>query len=93
VTGLGAVAVAGLVSLLLQPAAVPPVRDASGNVVRGSIASLEKIRINGSDQWIEIRAWSPDKPVLSIPGGPGQSDLSLSRPTLIPERRPVRCRT
>ena len=49
----------------------------------GSIASLEQVRINGSDQWIEIRAWSPDKPVLlSIPGGPGQSDLALSRPTL-----------
>ena len=49
----------------------------------GSIASLEKVRINGSDQWIEIRAWSPDKPVLlSIAGGPGQSDLALSRPTL-----------
>ena len=62
---------------------MPPIRDASGNVVPGSIASLEQVRINGSDQWIEIRAWSPDKPVLlSIPGGPGQSDLALSRPTL-----------
>jgi pimeloyl-ACP methyl ester carboxylesterase len=62
---------------------VPPLRDASGRVVPGSIASLEKVPINGSDQWIEIRAWSPDKPVLlSIPGGPGQSDLAMSRPTL-----------
>ena len=41
------------------------------------------MRVNGSEQWIEIRAWSPDKPMLlSIPGGPGQSDLALSRPTL-----------
>ncbi len=83
VTALAAVAVLGLVYLLVQPASVPPIRDASGKVVPGSIASLEKVRINGSDQWIEIRAWSPDKPVLlSIPGGPGQSDLALSRPTL-----------
>ena len=79
----GGVVVVGIVWLLAQPASVPPIRDASGKVVPGSIASLEKVRINGSDQWIEIRAWSPDKPVLlSIPGGPGQSDLALSRPTL-----------
>ena len=83
VTALAALAVLGLVYLLVTPASVPPIRDASGRVVPGSIASLEKVRINGSDQWIEIRAWSPDKPVLlSIPGGPGQSDLALSRPTL-----------
>ena len=83
VTALAALAVLGLVYLLLTPASVPPIRDASGKVVPGSIASLEKVRINGSDQWIEIRAWSTDNPVLlSIPGGPGQSDLALSRPTL-----------
>jgi pimeloyl-ACP methyl ester carboxylesterase len=83
VTALAALAVLGLAYLLITPASVPPIRDASGKVVAGSIASLEKVRINGSDQWIEIRAWSPDKPVLlSIPGGPGQSDLALSRPTL-----------
>ena len=83
VTAVATLAVLGLVYLLLTPASVPPIRDAAGNVVPGSIASLERVRINGSDQWIEIRAWSPDKPVLlSIPGGPGQSDLALSRPTL-----------
>jgi proline iminopeptidase len=82
-TAVATLAVLGLVYLLVTPASVPPIRDADGNVVAGSIASLEKVRINGSDQWIEIRAWSPDKPVLlSIPGGPGQSDLALSRPTL-----------
>jgi deazaflavin-dependent oxidoreductase (nitroreductase family) len=84
--GLAAVAalgVLGLVYLLVTPASVPPIRDASGKVVPGSIASLEKVRINGSDQWIEIRAWSPGKPVLlTVPGGPGQSDLAMSRPTL-----------
>jgi proline iminopeptidase len=83
VTVLAALGVLGLVYLLVTPASVPPIRDASGNVVPGSIASLEKVRINGSDQWIEIRAWSPDKPVLlTIPGGPGGSDLAQSRPTL-----------
>ena len=83
VTAFAALAVLGLVYLLVEPASVPPIRDVSGKVVPGSIASLEKVRINGSDQWIEIRAWSADKPVLlSIPGGPGQSDLAMSRPTL-----------
>jgi proline iminopeptidase len=81
--GVTALAALGLVYLLLTPASVPPIRDATGKVVPGSIAALQKVRINGSDQWIEIRAWSPDKPVLlSIPGGPGQSDLATSRPTL-----------
>jgi pimeloyl-ACP methyl ester carboxylesterase len=83
VAALAVLGVLGLVYLLSLPASVPPVRDAQGRVVPGSIASLEKVRINGSDQWIEIRAWSPDRPVLlSVPGGPGQSDLALSRPTL-----------
>jgi proline iminopeptidase len=83
VTALATLAVLGLVYLLLTPASVPPIRGANGKVVPGSAASLEKVQINGSAQWIEIRAWSPNKPVLlSIPGGPGQSDLALSRPTL-----------
>jgi pimeloyl-ACP methyl ester carboxylesterase len=83
VTALAAVAVLGLVWLLALPASVPPIRGANGKVVPGSIATLQKVRINGSDQWIEIRAWGPNKPVLlSIPGGPGQSDLALERPTL-----------
>ena len=56
VTALAALAVLGLVYLLATPASVPPIRDASGRVDSGSIASLEKVRINGSDQWIEIRA-------------------------------------
>lgn len=61
VTAFAALAVGGLVYLLVTPASVPPIRDANGNLVPGSIASLEKVRINGSDQWIEIRAWSPDE--------------------------------
>ena len=83
VTAIAALGVLGLAYLLLIPASVPPIRDANGKVVPGSIAALQKVRINGSDQWIEIRAWSQDKPVLlSIPGGPGQSDLALERPTM-----------
>jgi proline iminopeptidase len=68
--GLLAVGIVGLAVLIAKPASVPPIRDASGNAVPGSIASLEKVKIGGVDQWIEIRAWSADKPVLlSIPGG------------------------
>jgi proline iminopeptidase len=82
-TALLAVGVVALAVLLVRPAGVPPIRDANGNPVPGSIASLEKVQIAGVDQWIEIRAWSPDKPVLlSIPGGPGQSDLAASCPSL-----------
>jgi pimeloyl-ACP methyl ester carboxylesterase len=83
VTVLIAVSVAALAVLIARPATVPPIRDANGDRVPGSVAALEKVKIGGVDQWIEIRAWSADNPVLlSIPGGPGQSDLALSRPTL-----------
>jgi proline iminopeptidase len=51
-----------------------------GNALPGSIAELTKVRLGGHDQWIEIRAASPDKPVLLyLSGGPGQSDLPFSR--------------
>ena len=83
VTALAALGVVALAVLIARPASVPPIRDANGNVVPGSIASLEKVRIGGVDQWIEIRAWSKDNPVLlSIAGGPGQSDLAAARPSL-----------
>jgi proline iminopeptidase len=83
ITALAALAVLGLVWLWCGRRACRQSATRAARRSPGSIASLENVRINSSEQWIEIRAWSPDKPVLlSIPGGPGQSDLALSRPTL-----------
>ena len=51
-----------------------------GDVVAGSIATLEKVSVRGHDQWIEIRGANAHNPVLLyVSGGPGQSDLPFSR--------------
>jgi pimeloyl-ACP methyl ester carboxylesterase len=81
--GTAIIATAGLVALIVLaawPAGVPPVLGPDGNALPGSIAELAKVRLGGHDQWVEIRAASPDKPVLLyLSGGPGQSDLPFSR--------------
>jgi pimeloyl-ACP methyl ester carboxylesterase len=75
--GVGLVALAVLVAWPAQP---PPIVDASGNTVPGSIATLEPVSLGGAEQWITIRAHNPDKPVLLyLSGGPGQSDLPFPR--------------
>jgi pimeloyl-ACP methyl ester carboxylesterase len=69
-----------LAILIALPASTPPILDADGKPVQGSIASLERVRLGGTDQWIMIRAHNPDKPVLLyLSGGPGQSSLPYPR--------------
>lgn len=81
--GLAGLATAGLVALIALiawPPSIPPVLGPDGNPQPGSIAELAKVRLGGHDQWVEIRAASPEKPVLLyLNGGPGQSDLPYSR--------------
>jgi pimeloyl-ACP methyl ester carboxylesterase len=61
----------------------PPITDARGNVIPGSIASLEKVDLNGSQQWISIRGQDVNKPVLLfLAGGPGGSQLVTERRAL-----------
>ena len=51
-----------------------------GRPVPGSIAELATVRLGGVDQTVMIRAANPDAPVLLyLAGGPGQSDLALTR--------------
>jgi pimeloyl-ACP methyl ester carboxylesterase len=58
----------------------PSIVDGNGDVVRGSIASLEKVTLNGSEQWLSIRGISTEKPVLLwLAGGPGGSQLATAR--------------
>ena len=61
----------------------PPITDSDGDVIPGSIASLEKVDLNGSKQWISIRGKDLNKPILLfLAGGPGGSQLVTERRAL-----------
>lgn len=61
-------------------ATTPPITDAQGKPLPGSIAALEKITLNGSQQWISLRGKDTAKPVLLfLAGGPGGSQLAAER--------------
>ncbi len=61
-------------------ARTPGIVGADGKPLEGSIATLEKVTLNGSEQWITIRGRSLDNPVLLfLAGGPGGSQLSQTR--------------
>lgn len=69
-----------LAILIALPASTPPILEANGQPLPGSIARLEKVQLGGKTQWIMLRGYSTDKPVLLyLSGGPGQSDLPFSR--------------
>lgn len=79
-TSLLALIVAGLALVIAWPASTPPVVGPDGQPIPGSIAELSTVRLGGADQSIMIRAADPDDPViLYLAGGPGQSDLALTR--------------
>lgn len=55
----------------------PPILDADGAPLPNSIASLEKVRLGGVDQWLIVRGEDVDKPVLLfLSGGPGASEAA-----------------
>ena len=59
-----------------EPTFTPPIVDAQGDPVPGSIATLETIDLNGVEQWILIRGHDTSKPViLFLHGGPGGADI------------------
>lgn len=55
----------------------PAIRGADGKPLPGSIASLEKVKLGGVDQWLIIRGQDVNKPVLLfLSGGPGASEAA-----------------
>jgi proline iminopeptidase len=80
VTALAVAGVAAMVFFIARPGTTPPITDANGDAVAGSIATLEKVHLPGGDQWISIRGYSQDNPVLLyLHGGPGQSGMPFTR--------------
>ena len=61
----------------------PPILGGNGKPLVGSIATLEKVNLGGSEQWITIRGKNKNNPVLLfLAGGPGGSQLAATREQL-----------
>lgn len=58
----------------------PPIVGTDGKPIKNSIASVEKINVNGRNEWITLRGKNKSNPVLLfLAGGPGGTQLSASR--------------
>jgi pimeloyl-ACP methyl ester carboxylesterase len=79
-----AIVVAGLVvvaaiALYASRVRTPPIRDAAGRVIPGSVASLEQVTLGGWRQYILIRGSDASNPVLMfLHGGPGMPMMYLA---------------
>jgi pimeloyl-ACP methyl ester carboxylesterase len=63
----------------------PPIVGPDGRPLAGSIAALERVPVNGTEQWVSIRGRSAESPVLLwLAGGPGGSQLATGRYHLAP---------
>lgn len=84
-TGLIGMTLVSLLAIVISQAYTftPPITEADGKVFPGSIATLEKVELNRSQQWISIRGKDVNKPVLLfLAGGPGGSQLVTQRRAL-----------
>ncbi|PKO10099.1 MAG: alpha/beta hydrolase [Chloroflexi bacterium HGW-Chloroflexi-2] len=55
----------------------PPIQNEEGESLEGSIASIEKVKLGGVDQWLIIRGQDTNNPVmLFLSGGPGASEAA-----------------
>jgi proline iminopeptidase len=58
----------------------PAFRDASGKVVQGSVAVMERMKLGGVEQSITIRGRNTRAPILIwLHGGPGMDSTGMSR--------------
>jgi proline iminopeptidase len=79
-TGLGVVVVLALLAGLLRPVGTPPITDADGEVVAGSIAELTTVELGGHEVDLLLRGRDATAPVvLYAAGGPGGSDVGAMR--------------
>lgn len=61
-------------------AKTPSILNEQGDVLKGSIAELTKIELNGRKEWITVRGENAKNPVLLfLAGGPGGSQMAAVR--------------
>ncbi len=71
---------AGLIAISQLTASTPRIVDENGNTPKDSIAELRKVELNGRKQWISLRGWDKNAPVLLfLAGGPGGTQMAAVR--------------
>jgi pimeloyl-ACP methyl ester carboxylesterase len=71
---------AGLITISQLAAFTPRIVDKNGNMHENSISKLIKLDLNGRKQWISIRGWNKNAPVLLfLAGGPGGTQMAVVR--------------
>jgi len=71
---------AGLITFSQLTASTPRIVDGNGNTPENSIAELIKLELNGRKQWISLRGWDKNAPVLLfLAGGPGGTQMAAVR--------------
>ena len=62
--------------LVFWPAKTEKIANSEGEILKNSIAEMEKIKLGGVNQWLIIRGQDINNPVLlMLSGGPGSSEL------------------
>ena len=71
---------AGLIILSQLTASAPHIVDGNGNTPENSISELRELELNGRKQWISLRGWDKNAPVLLfLAGGPGGTQMAAVR--------------
>ena len=70
----------GLTAISQFTASTPRIIDENGKTPANSIAELTELELNGRKQWISMRGWDKNAPVLLfLAGGPGGTQMAAVR--------------
>lgn len=70
----------GLIAISQFTASTPHITDENRKIPTNSIAELTELKLNGRKQWISLRGWDKNKPVLLfLAGGPGGTQMAAVR--------------